>query len=87
VYGAGVKITDTTMRDGHQSLMATRLRTADLLPIAAELNRVGFFSLETRGGATFDSRIRFLNEDPWERLRTLKAHIRRTARHMLLPGE
>lgn len=58
----GVKITDTTLRDAHQSLMATRLRTADILPIAEELDRVGFFSLEAWRGATFDSCIRFLNE-------------------------
>ncbi|NWF56061.1 MAG: pyruvate carboxylase subunit B [Syntrophaceae bacterium] len=83
----GVKITDTTMRDGHQSLMATRLRTADLLPIAEEMDRVGFFSLETWGGATFDACIRFLNEDPWERLRTLKAHLPRTPLQMLLRGQ
>jgi len=83
----GVKITDTTMRDGHQSLMATRLRTADLLSIAEEMDRVGFFSLETWGGATFDACIRFLNEDPWERLRTLKAHMPRTPLQMLLRGQ
>ena len=83
----GVKITDTTMRDGHQSLLATRLRTADLLPIAEAMDRVGFFSLETWGGATFDSCIRFLNEDPWERLRTLKAHMPQTPLQMLLRGQ
>ena len=82
-----VKITDTTLRDAHQSLMATRLRTADVLPIAAELDRVGFFSLEVWGGATFDSCIRFLNEDPWDRLRTFKAHIPRTPLQMLLRGQ
>lgn len=83
----GVKITDTTMRDGHQSLLATRLRTADLLPIAEEMDRVGFFSLECWGGATFDACIRFLNEDPWERLRTLKAHLPHTPLQMLLRGQ
>jgi pyruvate carboxylase subunit B len=83
----GVKITDTTMRDGHQSLIATRLRTADLLPIAEEMDRVGFFSLETWGGATFDACIRFLNEDPWERLRTLKDHLPHTSLQMLLRGQ
>jgi pyruvate carboxylase subunit B len=67
--------------------MATRLRTADLLPIAEEMDRVGFFSLETWGGATFDACIRFLNEDPWERLRTLKAHLPRTPLQMLLRGQ
>jgi len=83
----GVKITDTTLRDAHQSLMATRLRTADILPIAEELDRVGFFSLEAWGGATFDSCIRFLNEDPWERLRAFKAHISETPLQMLLRGQ
>jgi pyruvate carboxylase subunit B len=83
----GVKITDTTMRDGHQSLLATRLRTGDLLPIAEAMDRVGFFSLETWGGATFDACIRFLNEDPWDRLRTLKAHMPRTPLQMLLRGQ
>lgn len=82
-----VKITDTTLRDAHQSLMATRLRTADVLPIAGELDRVGFFSLEAWGGATFDSCIRFLNEDPWERLVTFKAHIPQTPLQMLLRGQ
>lgn len=83
----GVKITDTTLRDAHQSLMATRLRTADILPIAQELDRVGFFSLEAWGGATFDSCIRFLNEDPWDRLRTFKAHMPETPLQMLLRGQ
>ena len=83
----GVKITDTTLRDAHQSLMATRLRTADILPIAEKMDRVGFFSLEAWGGATFDSCIRFLNEDPWERLRTFKAHIPETPLQMLLRGQ
>jgi pyruvate carboxylase subunit B len=83
----GVKITDTTLRDAHQSLMATRLRTADVLPIAEQLDRVGFFSLEAWGGATFDSCIRFLNEDPWERLRTFKASMPKTPLQMLLRGQ
>jgi pyruvate carboxylase subunit B len=83
----GVKITDTTLRDAHQSLMATRLRTADVLPIAEQLDRVGFFSLEAWGGATFDSCIRFLNEDPWERLRAFKTSIPKTPLQMLLRGQ
>jgi pyruvate carboxylase subunit B len=82
-----VKITDTTLRDAHQSLMATRLRTGDILPIAEELDRAGFFSLEAWGGATFDSCIRFLNEDPWERLRTFKARMPKTPLQMLLRGQ
>ncbi len=82
-----LKITDTTLRDAHQSLMATRLRTADILPIAEEIDAVGFFSLETWGGATFDACIRFLNEDPWERLRVFKAHMPKTPLQMLLRGQ
>jgi len=82
-----VKITDTTLRDAHQSLMATRLRTADILPITEELDRVGFLSLEAWGGATFDSCIRFLNEDPWERLRTFKVRMPKTPLQMLLRGQ
>ncbi len=82
-----VNITDTTLRDAHQSLMATRLRTADILPVAGDLDRAGFFSLEAWGGATFDSCIRFLNEDPWERLRTFKSHIPKTPLQMLLRGQ
>ena len=61
-----VKITDTTFRDAHQSLMATRMRTESMLPIAEKIDEVGFFSLEMWGGATFDVCIRFLGEDPWE---------------------
>ena len=62
-----LKITDTILRDAHQSILATRMRTEDMLPIAEKLDQVGYFSLEVWGGATFDSCIRFLNEDPWER--------------------
>lgn len=83
----GIKITDTTLRDAHQSLMATRMRIEDMLPIAKEMDEVGFFSLEAWGGATFDSCIRFLNEDPWERLRAFKAHIPKTPLQMLLRGQ
>ena len=82
-----VKITDTTFRDAHQSLMATRLRTADMEPIAAEMDAVGFHSMEVWGGATFDVTTRFLAEDPWERLRTLKRLIRNTPLMMLLRGQ
>lgn len=67
-----LKMTDTILRDAHQSLLATRMKTEDMLPIAEKLDAVGYFSLETWGGATFDSCIRFLNEDPWERARLLK---------------
>ncbi|GAB4331018.1 MAG: sodium-extruding oxaloacetate decarboxylase subunit alpha [Candidatus Abyssubacteria bacterium] len=82
-----VKITDTSLRDGHQSTLATRMRTEDMLPIAERMNRVGFHSLEVWGGATFDVPTRFLNEDPWERLRTLKKMIPDTPLQMLLRGQ
>lgn len=84
---AQVKITDTTLRDAHQSLVATRMRTRDMLPIAEKMDEVGFYSLEVWGGATFDSSIRYLNEDPWDRLRTLKAAIKKTPLQMLLRGQ
>jgi len=82
-----VLITDTTFRDGHQSTLATRMRTEDMLPIAARMNKVGFFSMEVWGGACFDVPTRYLNEDPWERLRTLKQHIPDTPLQMLLRGQ
>jgi len=82
-----LKITDTTLRDAHQSLVATRIRTEDLLNMAKKMDEVGFFSVEAWGGATFDSTIRFLNEDPWERLRTLKDTMKNTPVQMLLRGQ
>ncbi len=82
-----IKITDTTFRDAHQSLMATRLRTEDMVPIAERMNAVGFHSMEVWGGATFDSTTRFLGEDPWERLRTFKELIPDTPLQMLLRGQ
>lgn len=82
-----LKITDTTFRDAHQSLMATRLRTNDMLPIAERMNTVGFHSMEVWGGATFDSTTRFLGEDPWERLRAFKRLIPDTPLQMLLRGQ
>lgn len=84
---AQVKLTDTTLRDAHQSLIATRMRTRDMLPIAEKMDDVGFFSLEVWGGATFDSAIRYLNEDPWDRLRALKKVITKTPLQMLLRGQ
>ena len=75
----GIMLTDTTLRDAHQSLIATRMRTDDMLPILEGMDKVGFFSLEVWGGATFDTCIRYLNEDPWERLRKIKS--RRGLRH------
>ncbi|MDI3488558.1 MAG: pyruvate carboxylase subunit [Methanosarcinales archaeon] len=82
-----VRLTDTILRDAHQSLIATRMRTRDMLPIAEDLDSVGYFSLEVWGGATFDACIRFLNENPWERLRALKKHIKDTPLQMLLRGQ
>lgn len=82
-----VQITDTTLRDAHQSLWATRMRTADMLPIAEKLDNIGYHSLEVWGGATFDVCLRYLNEDPWERLRQLKKHIQHTPLQMLLRGQ
>jgi oxaloacetate decarboxylase (Na+ extruding) subunit alpha len=82
-----IKITDTVLRDAHQSLLATRMRIDDMLPIAAKLDQVGYHSLEMWGGATFDSAMRFLNEDPWERIRRLKEHMPKTPFQMLLRGQ
>ncbi|HSW58244.1 MAG TPA: sodium-extruding oxaloacetate decarboxylase subunit alpha [Dehalococcoidales bacterium] len=82
-----VKIIDTTLRDAHQSLIATRMRTRDMLPLAAAMDKVGFFSLEVWGGATFDTCIRFLNEDPWERLRAIREKAPNTKLQMLLRGQ
>jgi pyruvate carboxylase subunit B len=80
-------ITDTTLRDAHQSLIATRMRTQDMLPLARAIDKVGFFSVEAWGGATFDSCIRFLNEDPWKRLVALKEELKHTPIQMLLRGQ
>lgn len=80
-------ITDVVLRDAHQSLFATRMRLEDMLPIAAELDKIGYWSLETWGGATFDACIRFLGEDPWQRLRALKQAMPNTPMQMLLRGQ
>jgi pyruvate carboxylase subunit B len=82
-----IKIIETAFRDAHQSLLATRMRTRDMLPIAEEMDKVGFFSMEVWGGATFDTCIRYLNEDPWERLSQLKDIIKKTPLQMLLRGQ
>ncbi|MTI67801.1 MAG: oxaloacetate decarboxylase subunit alpha [Firmicutes bacterium] len=82
-----VKITETIFRDAHQSLMATRMKTEEMLPIAEKLDKVGYHSLEVWGGATFDACLRFLNEDPWERLRKLRKVIKNTKLQMLLRGQ
>ena len=82
-----VGITDTTLRDAHQSLMATRMRTEDMLPIAAEIDEVGYHSLEMWGGATFDSCMRYLDEDPWKRLEKLREQFKKSKLQMLLRGQ
>ena len=82
-----VLITDTTLRDAHQSLIATRLRTEDMITLAREIDACGFFSVEAWGGATFDTCIRFLNDDPWDRLRAIKAELNHTPLQMLLRGQ
>ncbi len=82
-----ITVTDTILRDAHQSLLATRMRTEDMLPICDKLDRVGYWSLEVWGGATFDACVRFLKEDPWERLRQLRAALPNTRLQMLLRGQ
>lgn len=82
-----LKIQDNTFRDGHQSLLATRMRTEDMLPIAEKMDSVGFWAMEVWGGATFDSMHRFLAEDPFDRIRTLKKQIKKTPFSMLLRGQ
>lgn len=82
-----VHITETVLRDAHQSLIATRMRTEDMLPICEQLDQAGFWSLEMWGGATFDACIRFLKEDPWERLRALRKALPNTRLQMLLRGQ
>ncbi|ADD02398.1 Conserved carboxylase region [Thermoanaerobacter italicus Ab9] len=82
-----IKITETVLRDAHQSLLATRMSTEEMLPIAEKLDAVGYYSIEAWGGATFDACMRFLNEDPWERLRKLKKKIKNTPLQMLLRGQ
>ena len=82
-----VKITETALRDAHQSLIATRMRTRDILDIVEQLDDVGYYSLEMWGGATFDTCIRYLNEDPWQRLRDIKSRMKKTPAQMLLRGQ
>lgn len=82
-----LKITETVFRDAHQSLLATRMKTEDMLPIAEKMDQVGYHSLEMWGGATFDSCLRFLNEDPWERLRSIRKVVKNTKLQMLLRGQ
>ena len=82
-----IKFTDTTFRDGHQSLLATRMRTEDLLPFMERMDQMGYFALEVWGGATFDTTHRFLGDDPWERIRTIKGLLKKTPTMMLLRGQ
>lgn len=82
-----IEVTDVILRDAHQSLIATRMRTEDMLPICDKLDKVGYWSLEVWGGATFDACVRFLKEDPWERLRQLRAALPNTRLQMLLRGQ
>lgn len=84
---AKVQITDTILRDGHQSQAATRMRTDEMLPACEMLDKVGYYSLECWGGATYDACLRFLNEDPWERLRKLRKALPNTKLQMLLRGQ
>lgn len=84
---AKVKITETIFRDAHQSLIATRMTTDEMLPIAEKIDKIGYHSVEMWGGATFDSCLRFLNEDPWERLRKIKSKMKNTPLQMLLRGQ
>ena len=82
-----IKITETILRDAHQSLIATRMTTEQMLPILDKLDRVGYYSLECWGGATFDSCLRFLKEDPWDRLRKIRDKVKNTKLQMLFRGQ
>lgn len=82
-----IKITDTSLRDAHQSLMATRMRLSEMLPIIGLMDEIGYHSVEVWGGATFDACLRYLNEDPWERLRQLSKGLKKTKKQMLLRGQ
>ena len=82
-----VLITETVLRDAHQSLAATRMTTEEMVPILDEMDKVGYYSLEAWGGATFDACLRFLHEDPWERLRTIRNHVKNTKLQMLFRGQ
>ena len=83
----GVKIVDTVLRDGHQSLFATRMTTDEVLLALKELDQVGYHAIEIWGGATFDACLRFLDEDPWIRLREIKKRVKKTPLQMLLRGQ
>lgn len=82
-----IQLTELVLRDGHQSMIATRLRTEDMLPICSQLDAIGFWSLEAWGGATFDACVRYLKEDPWERLTKLRKALPNSQINMLLRGQ
>ena len=82
-----IRITETVLRDGQQSQIATRMPTSDMLPIIETLDAAGFYALEMWGGATFDACLRYLNEDPWERLRAIRARVTNSKLQMLLRGQ
>ena len=82
-----VLITETVLRDAHQSLAATRMTTSEMIPVLDAIDSVGYHSIEAWGGATFDACLRFLNEDPWARLRTIKDHVKNTKLQMLFRGQ
>src|SRR5699024_3869339 len=82
-----VKIVDTVLSDAHPSLVATRMSTEQMVPILDTMDRAGYFALEVWGGATFDSALRYLDEDPWERLRIIRKHVKNTKLQMLLRGQ
>ena len=82
-----IRFMETVLRDGQQSQIATRMPIEDMLPILETMDQVGYEAMEVWGGATFDSCLRFLNEDPWERLRTIRAHVKNTRLQMLLRGQ
>ena len=82
-----IKVTETVLRDAHQSLIATRMTTEQMVPILEQMDKIGYYSLEAWGGATFDACMRFLNEDPWERLRTIRSHVKNTKLQMLFRGQ
>src|SRR6266542_4671826 len=82
-----IDVTELVLRDGHQSLMATRMAMEDMIPACADIDQAGYWSVECWGGATFDSCIRFLNEDPWERLRQFRKLLPKTRLQMLLRGQ
>ena len=82
-----LKITETVLRDAHQSLIATRMPTSEMLPIIAKMDEIGYYAVECWGGATFDACLRFLKEDPWDRLRKLRDGFKKTKLQMLLRGQ